>query len=135
MKQPLTIPRTRSRGLDVSLALVNVVLLLVVFFIVSGQMSSPTDGRVQLSSTRVLPLGLVPSPVLVVTPDGEYMLDGLPVAPDLLASALAGLPPDAILHVLMDRDEPAASLLSLLDQAELAEIGVRLVTVHQREGQ
>jgi biopolymer transport protein ExbD len=135
VKQPLTIPRAKSRGLDVSLSLVNVVLLLVFFFIVSGQMSSPTDGRVELSSTRVLPLGLVPSPVLVVTPDGEYSLDGLPVAPDLLASALAGLPRDAILHVLMDRDEPAASLLTLLDQAQLAEIGVRLVTIHQREGQ
>ena len=135
MRKPLVQPRSKARGLDVSLSLVNVVLLLVFFFIVSGQLSTPSDSRVQLSSTRVLPLGLVPSPVLVVTPDGEYALDGLPVAPDLLASALAGLPPDAILHVLMDRDEPAASLLALLDQAELAEISVRLVTIHERDGQ
>lgn len=133
MKTPLVPPRTRSKGLDVSLSLVNVVLLLVFFFVISGQMGTPSDSRVQLSSTRVLPLGLVPSPVLVITPDGDYALDGQPVASDLLASALAALPDHAVLHVLIDREEPAESLLSLLDQAELAVIDVRLVTIHERE--
>ena len=118
-------PRRATLRMDPALAIVNVVLLLIFFFLVSGQ-----EGRVfaelDLPDSRSLPAGQLPSPVLEVLPSGQWRLDGVMVQPALLAAALP--PGDAPLHVVMDREAPSARLFELLSRPELSERPLRLVT-------
>lgn len=116
-------------ALDVSLAIVNIVLLLIFFFLATGQLLNPPTSDVDLAETSELPLDALPSPVLVVVEDGSWELDGAPVAPDLLAVALAPLPQPLTLHILINRNAPAASLIDVMNRPELAEAELLLVTL------
>lgn len=115
--------------LDVSLAIVNIVLLLIFFFLATGQLLNPPAADVDLAETSELPLDQLPSPVLVVVADGSWELDGQPVAPDLLEVALAPLERPLTLHILINREAPATSLINVMNRPELAEAELRLVTL------
>lgn len=122
----LGLPSRRARlRMDPALAIVNVVLLLIFFFLVSGQ-EARIFGDLELPSSRALPAGQLPSPVLEVLPSGQWRLDGLAVQPELLAAALP--PGDAPLHVVIDRQAPSGRLIELLSLPELADRPLRLVT-------
>ena len=132
----MTVQLGRSRRrlrIDVSFAVVNIVLLLVFFFVVNGQIASTRQaGQVSLPATTDLPLDRLPRPILVVTAGDEWTLDGQPIASDMLGVAVGNLPAPVTLHVLIDRDAPADSLVWVLSNPALRDVAVRLVTV--REG-
>lgn len=130
--RPLIATRRPARGLDVSLAIVNIVLLLIFFFLATGRLLNPVGPDIDLSQTTDLPLDVLPSPILVVGTDGGWSLDGAPLAPDLLAAAVATFDTPARLHLLIDRGAPASALLDLVGRPELAEVDLRLVTLHRR---
>lgn len=126
------LPRpTQKVGLDFSLAIVNIVLLLILFFLATGQLLNPPAQDVDLAETSELPLDALPSPILVVTSEGAWELDGVPVASDLLGTAVADLPQPVTLHVMINRDAPAATLMQVLASPDLAETEMRLVTVRK----
>lgn len=133
MTRPLPRPRP-SRPLDVSLAIVNIVLLLIFFFLVTGRLLNPVSADLDLSETSELPLDLLPSPILVVAENGDWFLDGAPVVPDLLPLALEDLPQPVVLHLMINRAAPSTVLIGLLNRAELRETEIRLVTLHRRGG-
>ena len=125
-----TLPQPKKTiQLDVSLAIVNIVLLLIFFFLATGQLLNPPAGDVDIAETSELPLDQLPSPVLVVVADGSWELDGQPVAPDLLEVALAPLERPLTLHILINREAPAASLITVMNRPELADAELRLVTL------
>lgn len=126
-------PRRRHTTIDVSLAIVNIVLLLIFFFLVTGQISAekPSDD-IDLPVSSNLPLDQLPRPLLMVTPGGEWLLDGTEVAPDLLGVALDALPEPLTLHLLLDRGAPADLLVAVLRNPALAQRPVRLVTLKER---
>lgn len=128
-----TLPRPAEYiKLDTSLAIVNIVLLLILFFLATGQLLNPPAERdIDLAETSELPLDELPSPILIVTVDGLWELDGMPVAPDLLGAAVANLPQPVTLHVMINRDAPAAALMNVLAQPELADTEMRLVTLRR----
>lgn len=126
--RPLPLPK-KPIQLDVSLAIVNIVLLLIFFFLATGQLLNPPAAEVELAETSELPLDTLPSPVLVVVADGSWELDGEAVAPDLLEVALAPLERPLILHILINRAAPATSLIAVMNRPELAEAELRLVTL------
>lgn len=132
MSMRLPPPRPRAR-MDISLAIVNLVLLLIFFFLISGRMDAPTGRGIDVAHTSNLPLDQLPRPVLVVPQDGDWQLDGVPVSPELLAVALDAVPPDLPLHLVIDRTAPAEQLAALLGRPELASRSVRLVTVRGGE--
>lgn len=113
------------------MATVNIVLLLVLFFLIAGSMVQTGEDEVTLAETHELPLDRLPRPLLAVDAAGGWALDGVPVAPDDLAATLAADPP-ATLYVLADRDLPADQLLSLVQRPELAAVALQLVTLHLR---
>lgn len=126
------LPRpAQSIQLDTSLAIVNIVLLLILFFLATGQLLNPPARDVDLAETSELPLDELPSPILIVTADSTWELDGTPVAPDLLGAAVADLPQPVTLHVMINREAPAAALMEVLAQPELAETEMRLVTIRR----
>src|SRR6056297_4358375 len=119
----------RHIQLDVSLAIVNIVLLLIFFFLATGSlMNAPTYG-VDLSETEELPIEILPKPILILGRAGQMSLDGLPIESDALAAAIEGAP---LLHVLTDRVAPAQELVDLLTRPYLAETEVKLVTIRTR---
>ncbi|MDO5704520.1 MAG: hypothetical protein Q4G49_05515 [Paracoccus sp. (in: a-proteobacteria)] len=118
--------RRRTHGFDMSMAIVNVVLLLLFFFLVIGPQVQPRGG-LTLARTVDLPLDRLPSPVLVILPDGGWSLDGVAIAPELLRGSMAGK--GDTLHVLIDREDRAATLIALLRSPETTGFRVRLVTL------
>ncbi|AUH32942.1 ExbD/TolR family protein [Paracoccus tegillarcae] len=126
-------PRPHGAQIDVSLAIVNIVLLLIFFFLVTGQITTEEVGdEVELPISRELPLDQLPRPLLLVTAQGDWMLDGTEVAPDLLEVALDGLAQPVTLHILLDRGAPADQLIAVLQNPAMAERSVRLVTLKER---
>ncbi len=126
--------RKRRIENDVGLAIVNIVFLLIFFFLTTGQMLSNAAQGIDIAETTDLPLDRLPKPILVVGPGGALELDGRPVDADLLGVAVRGTsdaPPITLLHVLIARDAPAGALLDVIARPELAPVALRLVTLRR----
>ncbi|AUC56143.1 MAG: ExbD/TolR family protein [Sagittula sp.] len=123
------IPRTHKKQQpDISLAIVNIVLLLIFFFLVTGRLTNAPTFAIELSETADLPVEHLPKPILVLEPEGVMMLDGELVDDVQLANGVAD---QTILHLLIDRNESAQSLIDVLGKPEFAHLEIRLVTVHR----
>ncbi|PYF09884.1 biopolymer transport protein ExbD [Rhodobacter viridis] len=131
--RPLPRPQKRVR-MDISFAVVNVVLLLIFFFLVTGRLMNPVDPEIELAETSELPLDALPSPLLVITAEGGWQLDGRDLAPELLGVAIGELAQPPVLHVLVNRHADATLLTGVLARPELAGVRVRLVTLRARKG-
>lgn len=112
-------PRT-----DPALSIVNLVLLLIFFFMLAGQATSPPVPDLTISSTSGLPLQQLPKPILTIRSADEWQLDGNPVSPELIPAAVAG----PVLHVMIDRAAPAGLLIEVLRNPVLTGYDLRLVT-------
>ncbi len=127
-------PRRHERAhIDTSLSIVNIVLLLLFFFMIVGQTARPAPG-VDLARTEDLPLEQLPSPILIVEGDGNWLLDGDPISPELLPAAIPAAG-GQILHLMMDREAPADLLVETLNNPFLADYDLRLVTLNDRGAQ
>lgn len=120
---------TRQREklrVDTSLAIVNIVLLLIFFFLVAGQAADvPAD--LSLAQTSTMPPEALPSPLLEVRSDSDWRLDGNPVQPDLIGAALSGS--TGPVYLLIDREARADLLLGVISRPELAGWDLKLVTM------
>ncbi|MEP1963689.1 ExbD/TolR family protein [Tateyamaria sp.] len=121
----------RARTIDSSLAIVNIVLLLIFFFLATGTLISSDSVEIDLPETTQLPLDLLPKPLLTVDADAAMTLDGVPLEPGTLAALLVDFP---TLHVLADRDLGAGTLLDLIAAENLVAVNVKLVTLHGKAG-
>lgn len=124
------LPRPRPHvQIDSSLAIVNIVLLLIFFFLATGQLLNPPSQGVELAETTELPLDQLPSPILVVDASGAWQLDGELVTPDLLGVAITNLAQPVTLHILINGQVPAGSLMDIVNRADLAGAEMKLVTL------
>ncbi len=113
-----------------TIALINIVFLMLVFFMVAGTLAQPIDPALKLVETSALE-GAAPPDALVVFPDGRITYGG-EVQQDA-ASYLAGLPEDerAVVRLVPDRALPAKTLVTLT--RELRTAGAeKVVLVTQR---
>ena len=122
-------PAREGNKMDSGLAIVNIVLLLIFFFLTTGSLSNSTTVTVSLPETTELPLDLLPKPLLTVSVDGDLTLDGVPIERGSLAAAMVD---DPMLHVLADREANAGALLDLIAAEDLIAVQIRLVTVHRK---
>ncbi|WP_308917901.1 ExbD/TolR family protein [Jannaschia sp. LMIT008] len=125
------VPRSNGRAMrfDASLSIVNIVLLLIFFFLATGRLIAPADADLRPAETTELPLAALPDPILTMGADGDLALDGVPVAPELLAAALSELSDGARLHLLVDRDVPAERFVALIGRPALRDLDLQLVTL------
>lgn len=123
-------PRRKNAHIDVSMAIVNIVLLLIFFFVVSGQEYAEM-GEVDLSETSALPLERLPKPLLVIDRSGEWSLDGEAITPELLPLALEKEAVEGDVFLVLDRTAPASQLIAALNRPELEPYRLRLVTLRQ----
>lgn len=129
-----SLPRSAQRvKMDMSLSIINVVLLLIFFFLVTGRIVAENVTDVEIARTEDLPIEQLPGPLLYVRPDGAWEVDGAPVAPEFLDLAIDALPKPLVLYILIDRNAPANALLDVVNRQELALAEIRLVTLQGQE--
>jgi biopolymer transport protein ExbD len=128
--RPLLPPRKPTVGLDMSLAIVNIVLLLILFFLATGAMMNGSTGEISPARSSGLALEQLPSPVLVVVGDGSLRLDDVAIERTALARALLE---ETQLHIVIAHDAPASELLDLLSQPGLEALQIDLVTVQDQD--
>lgn len=113
-----------------TIALINIVFLMLVFFMVAGTLSQPLDPAVALVQTRSLG-GNAPPRALVVYPDGRLTYEGQGQAD--AATFVANLPEEdrETVRLVPDRALPAATLVGLTRDLRAAG-AQRVVLVTQR---
>lgn len=88
-----------------ALALINVVFLLLVFVLIAGSLAPRREPGLRLVALEA-PTG-PPAAALVLTAEGRLLFRGAEVSPE---AAVADWPAGAPLHLMADRDAPAARL-------------------------
>jgi biopolymer transport protein ExbD len=126
------VPRRRRRGLDFPFATINVVLLLLLFFVVTGSIVGKNESGVTAPSADQRAASRLPRPLLVVDAAGHLFLDDEPVArAELAAHARAALSassdPSPSLSIYADRSGSGGAFLTLVEQLRAARIPVRIV--------
>ena len=120
----------RPKG-EPTIALINIVFLMLVFFMVAGTLAAPLDGDLNLIETANLD-GREPPNTLVIHPDGRMALRGKTVAS--VAEFLATLPDDQRskdVRIVPDKALPARDLVRIA--SELRQGGAaRVMIISQR---
>ena len=128
-------PRKRPRP-DFSLAVINVVFLLLLFSLATGSLIKPEEQAAEVPVTHDLPLELLPRPLLLVAGDGGLFLDGVAVPADALSEATRGAAAEAgALNVLADRAMPARDFLDVLARVDTGGLPLRVVTWRDAQGE
>ncbi|MBT0957252.1 biopolymer transporter ExbD [Alphaproteobacteria bacterium KMM 3653] len=131
---PLSDQRPPRRP-DFGLAQVNIVLLLVLFFLVVGTIVETDELSVDLSKTEDLPLERLPRPLLLIAPDGTWALDGQAMSAAEVAEALSAPAaegqPNAV-YILAPQDLPADSLIAAMEALVPTGRAVSLVTLKDK---
>ena len=121
MRLPAATPRPRAEN---TIALINVVFLLLVFFLVAGTISSQSQRVVTLARSQQGIAAEGDRGIVVLLPDGSLMWNGEAVDVDLL---LAQAVPDLPLRIAADQNAPAGRLVALV--ADLRAAGFDDVAV------
>jgi len=126
---PVRIPGPPARQQpDFSLATVNIVLLLVLFFLVAGTIVAEDEQAVALPETVDLPLDELPRPLVRVREDGDLGLDGVPMTLTAIVERLtADAAPEVFL--LAAREMPALRFLEIVAGLEPSGAAISLVTL------
>ncbi|MEM8575641.1 MAG: biopolymer transporter ExbD [Pseudomonadota bacterium] len=123
--------RHRQARREPTIALINIVFLLLVFFLISGTLARPLESDLTLVETESLPPTGLPD-ALVVHADGRMSYRGAEIAS--AAAYLAAAPPDATLstRLVPDRALPATTLIRL--GRDLRAAGVETVLIVTERG-
>lgn len=100
-----TAPRKRR---DSTIPLINVVFLMLVFFLIAGTVAAPLDADLNLVQTSDLE-GREPPDALVLHADGRLSLRGHPIAPEAHVAANGSGP----IRIVPDRDVSAQRLMAV----------------------
>jgi len=119
-------PPARRRA-EPTITLINVVFLMLLFFLVAGQVAAPVDRDIRLIEAEALATR-APDDALAVREDGTTLWRDAEISPEAFAAARIGDGAE-VLRLVPARDLPARDLLRIA--AALREAGaseVRLVT-------
>jgi len=125
MKKPTQRPQREP-----TIALINIVFLMLVFFMVSGTLAQPLDKDLKLVNTQELD-GSAPPDALVIHADGVMAYRG--ATQDTAATYVASLSEEdrAVIRLVPDRELPASTLVNLTRDLRTAGAG-RVVLVTEK---
>lgn len=103
-------PRRARRKPEPTIALINIVFLMLVFFLVAGTLTQPLEPELELIDTATLD-GAEPPDALVVTATGELRFRGAHLTDG--QAYMDTLADDAPARILPDRAAPATTLVSV----------------------
>ncbi len=120
------------------LPLINIVFLMLIFFLIAGAIAPVADFKVNLAETRESPATNPPSDAIYVSEQGFISIAGQEVTALELDAAMAGFARtlDAKpLKVVADRKTDSLVLMTIVDAATKAGIArVKLLTLRGAEG-
>jgi biopolymer transport protein ExbD len=123
--------RRRRVRPDFSLAIVNIVFLLLIFHLAAGSLVKPDEAETEAPVTADLPLDLLPRPLLLIGEGGRLFLDGVEVETDALPEiARSALADGGVLSILADRSMQGRAFLEILGRLDAAGIPLQIVTVN-----
>ncbi|SDN65266.1 biopolymer transport protein ExbD [Lutimaribacter pacificus] len=104
--------RAARKDREPTTALINIVFLMLIFFLVAGTLAPPLDKGLALVRTADIE-GTAPADALVVHSDGRMTRGGVAVLSP--AAFVDALPEDARgrIRIVPDRDLPAGTLVSI----------------------
>ena len=117
----------RRRPREATIALINVVFLMLIFFLIAGTVAPPLDPGLRLVETADLE-GREPPDALMLSAEGALSFRGEPVD---AASHLAGLEGAAVVRVVPDRATPAERLVEVAGALRAAG-AKRVIVVAER---
>ncbi|TGD63637.1 biopolymer transporter ExbD [Tabrizicola sp. WMC-M-20] len=118
------LPRPPS---EPTITLINVVFLMLIFFLVAGQVAAPVDRDIQLIDAAALATR-APDDALAVRSDGTTLWRGEVTTPEAFAAARIADGAE-VLRLVPARDLPAQDLLRIANALRMAGAAeVRLVT-------
>jgi biopolymer transport protein ExbD len=115
-------PRPR-RQTESTIALINVVFLMLIFFLVAGSLTPPLDGGVTLIETR-LSEATAPPDALFATADGRLRARGQEVT---VESFVAAMGEGAAIRFAADRELPGTRLVEIVGELRAAGAGTVLI--------
>jgi biopolymer transport protein ExbD len=121
---------------DFTLTMINIVFLLLLFFLTTGSLTNRNEAQADIPFTRDLPLEKLPRPLLLLTADGSLFLDGkaqprATLMVDAKAALAATGDPDAALNLLAQKEMAARDFLKVAQELRTGGITVQIVTLHQ----
>lgn len=123
--------RVRRRRQEFALPMINVIFLLILYFLIVGTMVAKNELSFAPPVTLDVPDQRLPRPLLVLAPDGAMRLDGALLAPSAWLTAVQAVarPDDGFLNMLVPADYPASQLLARITALGRIAVPVRLVTI------
>ncbi|MDT0617118.1 biopolymer transporter ExbD [Salinisphaera sp. P385] len=130
----LPLPQRRRDTEENILPLINIVFLLLIFFMVAGALHTRAPFEVEPPGTEHADGSNPDNHVLAISADGELALGGDTLERAALTARLREREGDTLLQVKADSGLPAAELTELLSDIRAAGIPrIRLLTVHRGE--
>ncbi|MCA0849066.1 ExbD/TolR family protein [Salipiger thiooxidans] len=96
-----------------TIALINIVFLMLIFFLVAGTLAQPIDSALKLVNTSDIESTSPPADALVVHPDGRMSLAGQDIATPEAFLETRGEEGLAVVRLIPDRELPAEDLVAL----------------------
>ena len=137
--------KRRSRSFDAEagiLPLINVVFLLLIFFMLAGRLTQAAPFRVEPPVSQEASAAELPTPeapheaAVLVTADGRLALNGRPLELAALKAALAAqlaARPNLPVSLKADGDAEAAAVVAVMET--LRDAGVRRLQLFAKAGQ
>lgn len=128
-------PTSRRAKPEPTIALINIVFLMLIFFIVAAQIAPPLDGEVRLVSTAELE-NREPPDALVIMPDGLMKYRGALVTPAHYVTIKQEANPDDLtaIRLVPDRELPAAKLIDIGKELRAQGAGKIMLVTEQGVG-
>lgn len=101
-----------KRPPEPTIALINIVFLMLIFFLIAGSIAPPLDPNLTLVSTRDLD-GREPPDALVITAEGRSLYRGEEISPEAYIAEVASDQKAPEIRLVPDRDLPVETLLAM----------------------
>lgn len=121
--------RTKAEH-EPTIALINIVFLMLIFFLVAGTLAPPLDKGLRLVTTAEIE-ATAPADALVLHADGRMTHRGTDIAD--AAAYLSDMPEEAraLVRVVPDRDLPAGTLIAVGRSLREAGAGTVLIVTER----
>lgn len=110
----------KTRKHDPSIALINIVFLMLIFFLIAGTIAAPLDADLRLVETTDLE-GREPPDALVLREDGSLSFRGMPIDPERYMNGHEAGP----VRIVPDRNARAQRLVEV--SSTLRDLGASSV--------
>lgn len=105
--------REREKA-ESTIALINVVFLLLVFFLVAGSLSAPRDARVTLAESQAFDPAALDPAAIYVDASGAFLVTGETMSAEAALARVDAIAPEGAVTVVPDRNLDARDMLGRL---------------------